>query len=76
MMLTFGRLLEQILQMIRLAQIKPIEPLAVFGFNDIPGAVRYMRAGQHIGKVVISDLGSPSKVEVRTFHTKTEYRLT
>ena len=43
--------------------VKPINPIHVFSFADVPNAVRYLRAGKHIGKVVISD-GVEPKVMV------------
>lgn len=62
--------------MIRHDQIKSIEPITVFGFDTIPGAIRYMRAGQHMGKVVIADRDSPSKVKVRKLPGSTSSPLT
>ena len=35
--------------------IRPITPVKVFSFTDIPAALRYMGSGSHIGKIVISD---------------------
>ncbi|GAP86891.1 putative acyl transferase acyl hydrolase lysophospholipase [Rosellinia necatrix] len=34
--------------------IKPIAPVQVFPFSDIPSGLRLMRSGKHIGKLVIS----------------------
>ncbi len=35
--------------------IKPIAPVTVFPFEDIVSAFIYMRGGNHLGKVVISN---------------------
>jgi hypothetical protein len=41
--------------MISEGHIVPLYPRKVFPFHDIVGAFRYMRAGNHIGKILISD---------------------
>ncbi|RYP85007.1 hypothetical protein DL769_001050 [Monosporascus sp. CRB-8-3] len=60
-------LVERVLQTIRKlyleGHIKPISPMKIFSFNQIPDAMRYMRSGQHIGKIVISD-GTAKDVRV------------
>jgi hypothetical protein len=43
--------------------VKPISPMTVFPFDDIVSAFRFLRAGTHIGKVVISS-GTNSHVEL------------
>ena len=43
--------------------IKPIHPIKVFPFEDIPAAFAYMRGGRHIGKIVISN-GENAKINV------------
>jgi NADPH:quinone reductase-like Zn-dependent oxidoreductase len=43
--------------------VKPINPIHIFSFSDVANAVRYLRAGKHIGKVVISD-GLDPKISV------------
>lgn len=52
-------LVEKVLQTIRsllvAGHIKPISPRSIFPFDRIPDAMRYMRSGEHIGKIVISD---------------------
>lgn len=35
--------------------LKPIGPMKTFSFTDIPSALRYMRGGTHVGKIVITD---------------------
>lgn len=43
--------------------IRPIDPITVFGFDDITSAFRYMRDGKHMGKMVISN-GSSAEVKL------------
>jgi hypothetical protein len=43
--------------------IRPITPMHVFSFEDVPNAIRFIRAGKHIGKIVISS-GPDAKVKV------------
>lgn len=49
---------EKVLQTIRsllvAGHIKPISPRTVFPFDKILDAIRYMRSGNHMGKIVIS----------------------
>ncbi|KAH7307967.1 KR domain-containing protein [Stachybotrys elegans] len=51
-------LIERILQTIRSllvdGHIQPISPRKTFSFAQIPDAIRYMRPGVHIGKIVLS----------------------
>ena len=48
-------LLGQIFDLIAQKHIKPIAPMTIFPFEGIPAAFRYMRGGNHIGKIVISN---------------------
>lgn len=70
-------LVERVLQKIRgllvSGDIQPITPMIVFPFSQIPDAMRYMRSGGHIGKIVISN-GDEDDVMVpvrRAQHTVT-----
>ncbi|KAI0010787.1 hypothetical protein F4779DRAFT_638417 [Xylariaceae sp. FL0662B] len=63
-------LVERVLQTIRkllvVGHIKPIAPRKVFTFDKIPDAIRYMRSGEHIGKIVISNTDAEDvKVPIR-----------
>ncbi|KAK4458706.1 hypothetical protein QBC42DRAFT_19564 [Cladorrhinum samala] len=49
------RVLQKIRQLLVWGHIKPISPMKVFSFIKIVDAMRYMRSGEHIGKIVISD---------------------
>jgi hypothetical protein len=56
-------LFAEIMDLVTKGHIKPISPVTVFPFEDIVSAFRFLRAGTHIGKVVISN-GASSHVEV------------
>jgi len=45
--------------------VGPIHPVTVFGFEEVIPALMYIRSGQHIGKIVISNRHS-SDVQVPT----------
>jgi NADPH:quinone reductase-like Zn-dependent oxidoreductase len=48
------RVLQKIRQLLVDGHIKPISPMKVFPFSQIRDAMRYMRSGQHMGKIVLS----------------------
>lgn len=58
-----SRVLSEMMKLIKDGHVKPIFPVTVFPFEDIVSALRYIRAGNHIGKVVISN-GSSNSTEV------------
>lgn len=47
------RVLQQIRGLLLSGHIQPISPVTVFPFSKIPDAMRYMRSGEHMGKIVI-----------------------
>lgn len=49
------------MDMIRLGTVKPISPLKIFAYDDIPSAFRFMRSANHIGKIIISNRDSLSQ---------------
>ncbi|KGO72702.1 Acyl transferase/acyl hydrolase/lysophospholipase [Penicillium italicum] len=57
-----GRLLTQLFELLDAGHVKPIAPITVFPFEDIPSAFRYMRSANHIGKIVISNTAKENKV--------------
>ncbi|KAJ5238512.1 polyketide synthase [Penicillium chermesinum] len=57
-----GRLLKQLFELLDAGHVKPIAPITVFPFEDIPSAFRYMRSANHIGKIVISNTDKENKV--------------
>ncbi|OTB04503.1 hypothetical protein M426DRAFT_261766 [Hypoxylon sp. CI-4A] len=48
-------LISEIFHLLGRGNIKPITPVHVFSFAEIPKALRYIGSGKHIGKLVISD---------------------
>jgi NADPH:quinone reductase-like Zn-dependent oxidoreductase len=57
------RLLKTMFELLEARHIRPIMPMHVFSFEDVPNAIRFIRAGKHIGKIVISS-GPDAKVTV------------
>lgn len=64
-------LISRMFKLIADGHITPISPVKTFSFTEIADAFRYMRAGSHIGKIVISDgMGDfqvPTRAAPRTF---------
>ncbi|KAK1579370.1 reducing type I polyketide synthase [Colletotrichum navitas] len=58
-----ARLMDKLFGLLEGRHVKPINPIHIFSFTDVANAVRYLRAGKHIGKVVISD-GPEPKISV------------
>ncbi|KAI1083471.1 PKSKA1 [Whalleya microplaca] len=50
-----ARLMSQIFKLIDGQYIKPISPIHRFSWTDLPSAMRFIRAGNHMGKIVLSD---------------------
>ncbi|BCS06389.1 putative secondary metabolism biosynthetic enzyme [Aspergillus luchuensis] len=44
----------KLFELLASGSVRPIEPRTVFPYQDIAGAIRYMRGGEHIGKIIIS----------------------
>ncbi|KAF2231041.1 PKSKA1 [Viridothelium virens] len=55
----FGKLFE----LFQNGHIKPINPIHQFSWTDVPAAIRFLRPGTHIGKIVLSD-GPNAKIQV------------
>ncbi|RYC59888.1 hypothetical protein CHU98_g6324 [Xylaria longipes] len=56
-------LVSQLFELIDGGHVKPISPIHQFSFDDAPSAIRLLRAGKHIGKIVLSN-GKKPKVTV------------
>ncbi|KAI1452126.1 reducing type I polyketide synthase [Annulohypoxylon moriforme] len=52
---TIASLLSEIFDLMGKGYLKPISPMHLFSFANIPDAFRLIRSGKHIGKLVISD---------------------
>ncbi|KAF2188519.1 PKSKA1 [Zopfia rhizophila CBS 207.26] len=57
------RSLARLFELLQGGHIMPINPVHRFSWTEIPSAVRFLRPGTHIGKVVLSD-GADTKVQV------------
>jgi hypothetical protein len=66
-----ARTMLTILRLLEAKHIRPIELQKLFSFGEVSQAMKYMRKGTHIGKVVVSDSGEDIEVPVelapRTF---------
>ncbi|KUJ12798.1 putative polyketide synthase [Mollisia scopiformis] len=61
-----AKLLSELMQLVKDGHVKPIAPMSIFPFEDIVSAIRFLRAGTHLGKVVISNgAGNSFEVPVR-----------
>ncbi|KAI9148345.1 putative polyketide synthase protein [Paramyrothecium foliicola] len=60
-------LLTRIFDLVNAGHIGPIHPVTIFGFDEVPQALAYIRSGRHTGKVVISD-GGRADIQVPTRH--------
>ncbi|GAP90164.1 putative acyl transferase acyl hydrolase lysophospholipase [Rosellinia necatrix] len=49
-----SRLMTKLFELINDGHVKPISPIHRFSFDDAPSAIRLLRAGKHIGKIVLS----------------------
>ncbi|KAH4043321.1 hypothetical protein HBI56_213740 [Parastagonospora nodorum] len=48
-------LFNELFVLIEAGHIKPIHPITIFPFDDVPAALSHIRAGRHLGKIVISN---------------------
>ncbi|KAK8047896.1 hypothetical protein PG996_015960 [Apiospora saccharicola] len=53
-----ARLLADVFDLLEAGHVQPIAPIRTFSFAEVPGALRLIRSGNHIGKIVISDDGA------------------
>ncbi|KAK5992001.1 Highly reducing polyketide synthase [Cladobotryum mycophilum] len=58
-----AQILSELFELLEARHVKPIAPVTLFSFEDIPAAFRVIRSGKHIGKLVISN-GQEAKIEV------------
>ncbi|KAI1178918.1 PKSKA1 [Nemania sp. FL0916] len=54
-----SRLMAKLFELIDAGHVKPISPIRQFSFDDAPSAVRFLRTGKHIGKIVLSNGVTP-----------------
>ncbi|KAL7787165.1 beta-ketoacyl synthase domain-containing protein [Trichoderma ceciliae] len=65
-----ARLFDELFVLINAGHLQPIHPVTTFGFDAIPAALAHIRAGRHMGKIIISnqqteDLQVPIRPAVR-----------
>ncbi|KAH7374224.1 beta-ketoacyl synthase domain-containing protein [Cadophora sp. MPI-SDFR-AT-0126] len=61
-----SKLFAELFELINNGYIKPIHPITTFGFDDVPAALSHIRAGRHMGKIVITRLpGEDVQVPIR-----------
>ncbi|KAI0854612.1 hypothetical protein F4860DRAFT_522968 [Xylaria cubensis] len=53
-----ANLFDELFALIETGCIKPINPITIFGFDNVAGALSLIRSGRHIGKIVISNCNS------------------
>lgn len=58
-------LLDEIFDLVEAGHVKPIFPIIKYGFENVPAALAYIRRGQHIGKIVITNHGEDVQVPIR-----------
>lgn len=59
-----SRCMSRLFELIEGQHVKPISPVHRFSWTDIPSAIRFLRAGKHMGKIVLSNGGLSAKVQV------------
>ncbi|GIZ44216.1 hypothetical protein CKM354_000742000 [Cercospora kikuchii] len=69
-----ARHLSKLFELIKAGRVKPINPIHRFSWTDIPAAIRFLRPGNHIGKVVLSD-GADAKIDVPVRKAQTPLRF-
>ncbi|KAJ6015189.1 PKS-like enzyme, partial [Penicillium herquei] len=57
-------LMKKLFELVNGHHVKPIEPRTVFPYSDISGAIRYMRGGEHMGKIVVSRKAPSNELKV------------
>ncbi|KAF2120194.1 beta-ketoacyl synthase domain-containing protein [Lophiotrema nucula] len=68
-----ARLFAELFTLMNAGHIKPIHPVQTFGFDAVPTALATIRAGRHIGKIVVTngdqdDITMPIRPAVRQLH--------
>lgn len=58
-------LLKRLFVLLEAGHVKPVHVAKTFGWDNVSGAMRYMRSANHIGKIVITSGEEPITVPVR-----------
>ncbi len=48
-------MLDKVFDLIERGHVKPIHPITTYGFDAVPAALAFIRRGQHIGKIIITN---------------------
>ncbi|KAI1191972.1 hypothetical protein F5B17DRAFT_425999 [Nemania serpens] len=59
------KLLAEIFELVEARHVNAIHPIIEYGFDNVPAALAYIRRGQHIGKIVITNHGEDVRVPIR-----------
>lgn len=59
-----SKLMSRLFELIDGRHIRPISPIHRFAWTDIPSAIRFLRAGKHMGKIVLSNGGPDARIQV------------
>jgi NADPH:quinone reductase-like Zn-dependent oxidoreductase len=70
-------LLTEVFTLVESGHVKTIHPVTVYGFEDVVSALSYIRRGQRIGKIVISngdsqDVTVPTRPAMRKLELKSD----
>lgn len=60
-----GKLLEEIFDLVKAGHVGPIHPISQYTFDQVIPALSYIRRGQHIGKIVISNGEEDPQLPIR-----------
>ncbi|KAJ5961308.1 uncharacterized protein N7479_008458 [Penicillium vulpinum] len=60
-----NNLLKRLFVLLDAGHVKPVHVATTFGWDNVSGAMRYMRSANHIGKIVITSGDGPVNVPVR-----------
>ncbi|KAJ5773670.1 hypothetical protein N7457_008566 [Penicillium paradoxum] len=67
-------LLKRLFVLLEAGHVKPVHVATTFGWDNMSGAMRYMRSANHIGKIVITSGDEPVNVPVRPSRLPLELR--
>ncbi|GAP90585.2 putative polyketide synthase [Rosellinia necatrix] len=59
------KLLAEIFELGEARHVNAIHPIIEYGFDNVPAALAYIRGGQHIGKIIITNHGGDVQVPIR-----------
>ncbi|ETS75485.1 hypothetical protein PFICI_12429 [Pestalotiopsis fici W106-1] len=60
-----SQLFSELFDLLDNGRIQPVHPIHQFSWGDIPSAIRFLRSGKHMGKIVITDGEAEVQVPIR-----------